>query len=649
MFLDKELEHEDTKNPLIVLGNSYPASTDTDSEDRPNSEEQYQVIEDRIQAESMVIVKQNNNNNDTDATQTDENHQSIPMTNNQMTGLNINDFKSKIQSNFNSLFNISKPDQIEPTALAAAGKAQQPNTWPKDFLDDVRTRLWLTYRVGFPSIPKDKNSPSTVMGALMRGNFADINSDGFSSDCGWGCMIRTSQSLLANTLLDLKVGRDWRFQGPNNDESWDMIHDNIVSWFVDDPISPFSIHNFVKKGSILCGKSSGEWFGPSAASRSIQALCDDFKDAGLNVYIGEDSGEIYEKDMLQYFQQGEDDKAVLILLGMRLGIDNVNVIYYSPLKQVLSLKQSVGIAGGRPSSSHYFFGYQDDYLFFLDPHVSNRPALKLGNNYDLSESVVTGVSQSNPIDSSTIPDADLISPTLLTNSDIESVHTTVFNKLHLSEMDPSMLIGFLIKNKSDWNSFKESVNTTDLKKIIHIADGSKNDVLGSQIRRSSLDVLTERNLVLVESEDGMGDEFVDLGAEFDNLSTSDGMNHPATSTIPTTCFSKKPTQSAEEKAPTDSSSDNPLYETTENDIICVDRTPKPLEPSIGKSPSPEQSEKAMNQTWENVSNHNASYEDLQGVYQQQDNDDAKVIVQDTDEDESSENEELAKESEVLTH
>jgi cysteine protease ATG4 len=38
--------------------------------------------------------------------------------------------------------------------------------------------------------------------------------------------------------------------------------------------------------------------------------------------------------------------------------------------------QSVGIAGGRPSSSYYFIGVQGDGLFYLDPHHS-RPAIPL--------------------------------------------------------------------------------------------------------------------------------------------------------------------------------------------------------------------------------------------------------------------------------
>jgi cysteine protease ATG4 len=77
---------------------------------------------------------------------------------------------------------------------------------------------------------------------------------------------------------------------------------------------------------------------------------------------------------------------VVVLIGIRLGIEGVNPIYYetikvcdpvhifftcvwlTSMKALYSFPQSVGIAGGRPSSSYYFVGSQADNLFYLDPH-----------------------------------------------------------------------------------------------------------------------------------------------------------------------------------------------------------------------------------------------------------------------------------------
>ncbi|EEB94863.1 hypothetical protein MPER_06258, partial [Moniliophthora perniciosa FA553] len=59
-----------------------------------------------------------------------------------------------------------------------------------------------------------------------------------------------------------------------------------------------------------------------------------------------------------------------------LGLDGVNPIYYDTIKILYTFPQSVGIAGGRPSSSYYFVGSQADNLFYLDPHHA-RPAVPL--------------------------------------------------------------------------------------------------------------------------------------------------------------------------------------------------------------------------------------------------------------------------------
>ena len=75
-----------------------------------------------------------------------------------------------------------------------------------------------------------------------------------------------------------------------------------------------------------------------------------------------------------------------MLIGIRLGIDGVNPVYYDTIKvcnpfiffhvrsinvnmkALYTFPQSVGIAGGRPSSSYYFVGSQTVNLFYLDPH-----------------------------------------------------------------------------------------------------------------------------------------------------------------------------------------------------------------------------------------------------------------------------------------
>lgn len=357
------------------------------------------------------------------------------------------------------------------------GREKEQIQWPVEFLDDVYSRLWLTYRTRFPPLARDEDGPSPLsLHNLIRGQNYDLNGDHFTTDCGWGCMIRTGQTMLANALIHLHLGREWRFRADADDK-----HDEIVSWFQDTPNRPFSIHNIVDQGRILSGKKAGEWFGPSAAARSIQALCAGFE-AGLHVYIGSDSGDIYEQDLFKVtIDDNETFKPTLVLLGVRLGIDNVNAIYWDSLKDILSSSESVGIAGGRPSSSHYFFGYQGDYLFYLDPHIPQAALVETQENGS-------------------------VSPPRL---DTSTVHTNKIRKIHMSEIDPSMLLGFLIKTKEEWDSWKSKIQNPEHKnKIVHISPDENPASLSN--RKPSFVVYDEN-----------GDDFVDVGLEYDEILEQD--------------------------------------------------------------------------------------------------------------------------------
>lgn len=109
------------------------------------------------------------------------------------------------------------------------------------FQQDYYSRIWLTYRK----------------------NFVKIEGSNLTTDCGWGCMLRSGQMMMAQAFITHYLTRNWRFRGSQSDKN-DMIHRMIIKWFLDEPNSPFSLHNLVKMGTVM-GRKPGDWYGPSTA------------------------------------------------------------------------------------------------------------------------------------------------------------------------------------------------------------------------------------------------------------------------------------------------------------------------------------------------------------------------------------------------
>lgn len=81
------------------------------------------------------------------------------------------------------------------------------------------------------------------------------------------------------------------------------------------------------------GKEVGEWFGPSTAAGAIKALVNAFEPAGMRV-VSVGDGSVYKSEVRQAAlgATGRWEKPVLVLIGLRLGIDGVNPIYHEAIK-----------------------------------------------------------------------------------------------------------------------------------------------------------------------------------------------------------------------------------------------------------------------------------------------------------------------------
>lgn len=319
---------------------------------------------------------------------------------------------------------------------------------------DVLSRIWLTYRK----------------------NFSPIGGTGPTSDAGWGCMLRCGQMVLAQALINRHLGRDWIWDS----EEKNSTYLQILKLFQDRKDSIYSIHQIAQMG-ISEGKKIGEWFGPNTVAHVLKKLvlydnwssirihvamdniviCSDIKDL-CKVPLKTDDSKLNLDDKesvlrsrhavenIQEYKMNCDAlpenitylnssalhrcsslkwHPLLLFIPLRLGLFDINPIYFDALKAALAMPQSLGIIGGRPNHALYFIGSVGDELVFLDPHTTQ-------------------------------PVVDLLDDI----SSDESYHCSFSGRMNLNQLDPSIAMCFYCDTEADfekWCLQSQQVLTVD--------------------------------------------------------------------------------------------------------------------------------------------------------------------------------------------
>ncbi|XP_027350376.1 cysteine protease ATG4-like isoform X2 [Abrus precatorius] len=266
------------------------------------------------------------------------------------------------------------------------------------FEHDFSSKILVTYRKGFDAIGDSK----------------------YTSDVNWGCMLRSSQMLVAQPL--------------------DKEYIDILQRFGDSEVSAFSIHNLLQAGKGY-GLAVGSWVGPYAMCRTWEVLARNQRETNdlaepalpMAIYVvsGDEDGErggapvVCIEDASKLCSEFSRGLAawtpLLLLVPLVLGLDKVNPRYIPLLHSTFKFPQSLGIMGGKPGASTYIIGVQNEKAFYLDPH-DVQPVVNISG--DTREPNSTS-----------------------------SYHCNVIRHMLLDSIDPSLAIGFYCRDKDDFDDF----------------------------------------------------------------------------------------------------------------------------------------------------------------------------------------------------
>lgn len=210
-----------------------------------------------------------------------------------------------------------------PSSSAVDSSAADPGL--AAFLRDLRSRVWITYRRGFPAISSGADrgsggsggsedasaseasaSEASTAGVAISRRIVERAPYQYTTDAGWGCTLRVGQMLLANALSIHFFGRGYRRRDagpcvPGGDARARDPHDGLLSWFGDHPDAnacPFSIHEVYrwgrgeldeetgeKKPGGVPGVVPGRWLGPCVTAQAMAALTNARRPGGMCAYV----------------------------------------------------------------------------------------------------------------------------------------------------------------------------------------------------------------------------------------------------------------------------------------------------------------------------------------------------------------------------
>ncbi|KAK2573814.1 Cysteine protease ATG4B [Acropora cervicornis] len=199
----------------------------------------------------------------------------------------------------------------------------------------------------------------------------------------------------------------YRKNFPAIDWQWDSetMHPVYMQNFLDKKDSLYSIHQI----ELLC---KGDWVLRTHCETTHNSCTSSERDRWRS---GSKEGVKHRKNQW---------RPLLLFIPLRLGLSEMNSVYNEPFKACFKFRYSVGAIGGKPNHAYYFIGFYGNNLLFLDPHTTQQAV--------------------NPEKMSQIPD--------------ESYHCVHPSRINISDLDPSIALGFFCKTEEEFDDLCEQIN-----------------------------------------------------------------------------------------------------------------------------------------------------------------------------------------------
>ena len=310
-----------------------------------------------------------------------------------------NDIMKNIVSNivYNGMFK-DKLNEATKKSIILFDKIE--NNCNKNLLKKIKNSfIYMSYRSG-----------------LINTSFLPGNKNDYTSDCGWGCMLRCSQMMLSRGLIMKRI-YDLKKKKPNKEIDMNNLRKEILILFYDKFINldnmatneeigeiykkllkdKIEVAELIPPYSIYILTLLGECPNVFTSDNNMISCFIKINKTLFNEYIKIlhfKDGIVYKQKLFntfckivdsekeditneQYIEYNSEkyifNKGGIIFISLRLGLHQIESNFVKMIPKIfVNLHNNIGFISGKKKRAFYFIGMKGDKLIFADPHFNQK-------------------------------------------------------------------------------------------------------------------------------------------------------------------------------------------------------------------------------------------------------------------------------------